>query len=434
MAWADRGAGRVTRPDRRWVLAAGAGLAVATITAGATHVWGPGVPRLHTAPDWYAAHLTNRGARAELDLLNQEWLVSGSVPGRGTDIEDMVRSALLDLRRLTAPSGALAAGAGMKWNYSWPRDAAFGALALACAGHLEEAAAALRFFAPLQLPGGGLESRYLLDGSGVPDARPAQSDGLGWVLWALGSLTAIGLGRLLEAQPSLAVDLRRLATGCLDHLLTSTSAGTTLPVVTADFWEVEQSRASLGLVAPMLAGLRGAATFFTTLDDPGRAARAASAAAAFEPVILSHFGPTFQRHGDRGGRDAGTAMLMPPFTDEQPAVLEAWLGYQQGAARASGGLAPGTDWWQHGESWTPQTALVAFNAASSGRAPLAKQWLTWLDSIRTPWGSLPEKVLNDGAPAGPAPLAWTAALVVLAAYELDRDRQIRTDSVANWVR
>jgi hypothetical protein len=38
-------------------------------------------------------------------------------------------------------------------------------------------------------------------------------------------------------------------------------------------------------------------------------------------------------------------MLMPPFTDEQPAVLEAWLGYQQGAARASGGLAPGTDWW-----------------------------------------------------------------------------------------
>ena len=125
MAWADRGAGRVTRPDRRWVLAAGAGLAVATITAGATHVWGPGVPRLHTAPDWYAAHLTNRGARAELDLLNQEWLVSGSVPGRGTDIEDMVRSALLDLRRLTAPSGALAAGAGMKWNYSWPRDAAF---------------------------------------------------------------------------------------------------------------------------------------------------------------------------------------------------------------------------------------------------------------------------------------------------------------------
>ena len=27
-----------------------------------------------------------------------------------------------------------------------------------------------------------------------------------------------------------------------------------------------------------------------------------------------------------------------------------------------------------------------------------------------------------------------AALVVLAAYELARDRQIRTDSVANWVR
>jgi GH15 family glucan-1,4-alpha-glucosidase len=45
--------------------------------------------------------------------------------------------------------------------------------------------------------------------------------------------------------------------------------------------------------------------------------------------------------------------------------------------------------------------------------------MDWLDAHRTRWGSLPEKVLADGAPAGPAPLAWTAALVVLTAAQLD---------------
>jgi GH15 family glucan-1,4-alpha-glucosidase len=55
----------------------------------------------------------------------------------------------------------------------------------------------------------------------------------------------------------------------------------------------------------------------------------------------------------------------------------------------------------------------------SGRPQVATRWLDWLDAHRTRWGSLPEKVLADGAPAGPAPLAWTAALVVLTAAELD---------------
>ena len=55
----------------------------------------------------------------------------------------------------------------------------------------------------------------------------------------------------------------------------------------------------------------------------------------------------------------------------------------------------------------------------SGRPQLAAHWMDWLSAHRTPWGSLPEKVLATGAPAGPAPLAWTAALVVLTAAELD---------------
>ena len=55
----------------------------------------------------------------------------------------------------------------------------------------------------------------------------------------------------------------------------------------------------------------------------------------------------------------------------------------------------------------------------SGRPATSAHWLDWLNDHRTPSGSLREKVLASGAPAGAAPLAWTAALVVLTTSELD---------------
>ena len=44
----------------------------------------------------------------------------------------------------------------------------------------------------------------------------------------------------------------------------------------------------------------------------------------------------------------------------------------------------------------------------------ATEVLRWLSDHRTDAGSLPEKVLFDGRPAEVAPLAWTAANVLLA--------------------
>ena len=62
------------------------------------------------------------------------------------------------------------------------------------------------------------------------------------------------------------------------------------------------------------------------------------------------------------------------------------------------------------------------HGGTSGHPLVAERWLTWLDGHCTSWGSLPEKVLPDGNPAGPAPLAWTAALVVLTENELATQR------------
>lgn len=404
------------RPGRRHVLALGGGiLAVAAAQVAATRRR-PAVPILHTRPLWYAREVTAPGGLRALDTRQAAWLARGVVPGAGTAVEAMVREALLDLHRLTSASGALAAGPARFWRYAWPRDTAFAAVALGASGHHRDALAALRFLARVQRADGGLEARYLLDGSGVPDARPLQSDGPGWVLWALGRIGA-------QVSPGVVGEdriLRELARRCLTHLLALTADGTRLPPVTPDYWEVRQSRVSLGLVAPMLAGLHAAAGLGAALGNDALAARATRAAAAFGDLVHARFGPSYQRHGDRGGRDAATAMLMPPFVDEHPGVVAAWEDYQRGARRPAGGLSPGTSWWQHGESWTPETALVAWTAAASGRHEVSRQWLDWLDSIRTSWGALPEKVLPDGRPAGPAPLAWTAALVVLTAAELER--------------
>jgi len=56
---------------------------------------------------------------------------------------------------------------------------------------------------------------------------------------------------------------------------------------------------------------------------------------------------------------------------------------------------------------------------SGGRPEISAHWMDWLNDHRTPWGSLPEKVLATGATAGSAPLAWTAARVVLTTAELE---------------
>ncbi len=383
-----------------------------------------GVPMLLTRPDWYRP--LDR-ARGRTDASNVEWLESGRVPGRAGPYGPMVEAALLDLRRLTEDSGAVAAGAGPQWRYTWPRDAAFVAVALDRTGHADDAERILRFLASLQGSDGSLEARYLLDRPGVPDRRPRQEDGPGWVLWALAESSRSGQedsrdgpAPALTRRPlTLPDDLRVMVDRSTDRLLRLTRDGRRMPPASPDYWEVPESEPPLGQVAPMAAGLLAAHTLYVELGDARRAAQVGAAANAFRSVVRGTYGPSWQRHPGSGGRDAATAMAMPPFLPEEVRLAAAWVDYQQGALRPGGGLAPGTAWWRHGESWTPEVALVAYTAAASNRPNIARAWLDWLDAQRLPWGSLPEKVLADGSPAGPAPLAWTAALVVLAVAELE---------------
>jgi GH15 family glucan-1,4-alpha-glucosidase len=336
----------------------------------------------------------------------------------------MVRTSLIDLRQLSAPNGAVAAGAASHWNYAWPRDTAFAAVALARTGHHREALRALTFLQRVQLSDGGFEARYLLDGSGPPDDRARQSDGAGWALWA-----ALEVSRASENGQRPPAELRPLLDDATGFALAATKDGRQLPSPSPDYWEVEVRRTSLGTVAPLLAGLVASQRMYAALGEPALAERSAGAAARLRVLVRERFADEYQRFGagslrslrvGGGGPDAAVTFLMPPFAqDPSPQVVDAWARYQSDALRPAGGLAPGAQWKQDGVSWTPETALVAYTAAMSGRPEVAARWMDWLSAHRTSWGSLPEKVLATGAPAGPAPLAWTAALVVLTAAELE---------------
>src|SRR5690606_41476477 len=66
----------------------------------------------------------------------------------------------------------------------WASDAAFGAVAFAAAGHLDDAVGVLEYLQRVQGTAGRLEARYVPDGSGPPDGRLPQADGTGWAMWA----------------------------------------------------------------------------------------------------------------------------------------------------------------------------------------------------------------------------------------------------------
>ena len=344
------------------------------------------------------------------------WIEDGTVPGAGTPHEEMARVALWDLHLLTEglDSGLLpAAGPAHQWDYIWPRDGAFVAVALARTGHPDDAALVLEHLSGLYLdPLYGFDARYQLDGDRVVvHPRGAQVDGCGWVLWAI-SVTS------KQAKGSSTVsDLRDR---CTDQLLRATGGGTHLAAPSPDYWERSTFDRLLGANAPILLGLRSSAADYRAAGALDRAEDLEVAAASFRGQVDDYFGPTFWRTGKGGGLDAATAMLMPPFDAEPlPGVREAWAGYQREAQRPGGGLAPGSHWKQDGVSWTPEVALVAYTAAADGQAEVATHWLDWLEAHRAPWGSLPEKVGAGGEPGGPAPLGWTSSLVLLTLAELD---------------
>jgi GH15 family glucan-1,4-alpha-glucosidase len=348
-----------------------------------------------------------------------QWTRAAAAPGVGSAYEGMIDDAIIDIRTLTLDSGAVVAGWSPRWRYVWPRDASFVAVAMAELGQYEDALALLEFLAGVQYSDGRFEARFLPDGTGVPDDRGIQLDGSGWVLWASGEVVARmpavdHADALIRLHPLIARSSRTL------RQAKDTSDG--LPPPSPDFWETPASQPTLGTAAPWLAGARTSAELARRAGDDAREREMTELADHLAGAVHEHFAPTYPRMPGRADPDAAVAFLLPPFTEAaDPEIVAAWRRAAQMMERPAGGVAPGAGWKNDGVSWTPQTSLFAWVAASIGQCADAEYWLDWLDAHRTPSGSLPEKVLADGSPAAVAPLTWTAAIVILAVAAWDEN-------------
>ncbi|MFD9261835.1 hypothetical protein, partial [Streptomyces sp. NPDC059538] len=89
------------------------------------------------------------GALAQIEE-SRAWLAAGRVPGATDAQRAASQRALLSMRALLKPGGAFAAAWAPAWEYSWPRDGAFAAVAFAATGHHEEAYRILRYDARTQ--------------------------------------------------------------------------------------------------------------------------------------------------------------------------------------------------------------------------------------------------------------------------------------------
>lgn len=430
-------------PSRRAVIRLAVGGAIAVATAGGVtlhrsrHVEVPLLcetvalrarGQLDQVPTASPRGLVVPGTRVFQDALESEalaqdqraWLSGGAPWTRRTGPwADLLETASLDLHVLTVVNPPGVAAWPSYWRYVWPRDASHAAVALARSGRAGEAQSVLAFLADVQDPSGWFEARYLPDGSGPPDARKRQLDGTGWVLWASAEVAE----QLPAADArALATTLRPLVDRCLALIHAQTSSATGLPAPSPDYWEVDEDTLTLGTAAPLAAGLWGAGRLLALAGDAAASQRAFTAEHRLRSAIDEGFAPgSYPRHLGSDNPDAAIAFLLPPYAESvRPAVLAALVSAQSRMRRANGGLAPGSSWKQDGIAWTPETAQFALAHASCGRPEDAARLLTWLAEHRTAYGSLPEKVLHNGAPAGPAPLSWTAALVMLAIEALTR--------------
>jgi len=343
-----------------------------------------------------------------------KWLASGTMPGTGTPAGSMAAQALLDLRLSTRPNGAVVAGWHGIWEYTWPRDSSWAAVAFAVTGHGTDALRVLRFLRTVQLRDGWWAARYRLGGRPVRDGRPAELDADGWVPWATWEwFETSGPGRPATVRALTGLwPMIRSAADAAERSLSPSG----LPGPAVDYWE-HGAQVTLGTAAPLLTGLRAAADLADALGRRAAAKSWAAAAARLSGAIGSAFGCYgFNRlPHDSSDPDASVTFLGPPFGPASGPLRRAVARAGRALTLPDGGMLPGTDWpGNRSTAWTAETAFFALSDAATGQHTRAAAILSWLAAHRTPLGALPEQVTAAGRPASVAPLAWTDAAVVLA--------------------
>ncbi len=305
------------------------------------------------------------------------------------------------------------------YGFVWGRDLAFIVLGLLAAGRTDLAARALRWLPSAQEPEGLWLQRHWTDGSLAPSWCKHQLDETGAILFAYEAAWR----ELGDAQ--LDADLWPSARRAAEFLL-GTIEEDGIPCATADLWEERDGRHAF-TAAAIYGGLRAAAAMARRHEphlSDSYEATAEVVREAIERELWSDFHGHYLRSLGDPVLDVSLLGLAWPFAAVDPAgermratvaALEAELGdVEHGVARYAGDTYAGGNDWVLAALWLGLWCRQVGDTAGLDRS------LGYAVRAQTSLGLLPEQVTEEGEPAWVVPLAWSHAMLLLAARpELD---------------
>ena len=430
---------RVVFYRRNVALALGAAGATAFGTGLGSTEGGVSVPFDGSAVVALAFGASSREAVARLDAaLQQDFdeLVSGRVRHDATRIADaqppatdtpelgpLYRRTLLALDLLTdRDSGAVIAAPELDpefeqsggYGFVWGRDLAFIVLAFLAAGRSDLAARALRWLPRAQEPEGLWLQRHWTDGSLAPSWCRHQLDETGAILFAYETAWRELQDRTLDA------DLWPSALRAAEFLV-GTIEGDGIPTATADLWEEREGRHAF-TAAAIYGGLRAAAAM-ARRHEPGLTDRYESAAEtvreAIERELWSEFHGRYLRSIGDPTLDVSLLGLAWPFAAVDPggermratvAALQDKLACPKGSVLRYEG-----DTYAGGHRWVLAALWLGLWHRQVGDVSGLERALEYALGAQTALGLLPEQVTENGDPAWVVPLAWSHAMLLLAA-------------------
>jgi glucoamylase len=300
------------------------------------------------------------------------------------------------------------------YGFVWGRDLAFIVLAFLAAGRDDLAKRALRWLPTAQEPEGLWLQRHWTDGSLAPSWCRHQLDETGAILFAYEAAWQELQDKTLDA------DLWQSAKRAADFLL-GTIEDDGLPVATADLWEEREGRHAF-TAAAVSGGLRAAAAMARRHEPPlaeGYEAAAEVVREAIERELWSDFHGRYLRSLADPTLDVSLLGLAWPFQAVDPggermratiAALQAELGCEAGSLRRYTG-----DTYAGGNRWILAALWLGLWHRQVGDAAGLQRALEYALSAQTSLGLLPEQVTENGDPAWVVPLAWSHAMLLLAA-------------------
>jgi len=300
------------------------------------------------------------------------------------------------------------------YGFVWGRDLAFIVLAFLAAARDDLAEGALRWLPRAQEPEGLWLQRHWTDGSLAPSWCKHQLDETGAILFSYEAAWQALRNRALDAE--LWPSARRAA-----EFLLGTIEDDGIPCETADLWEERDGRHAF-TAAAIYGGLRAAASL-ARRHEPGLAdtywAAAEVIQEAIERELWSDFHGRYLRSIGDPTPDVSLLGLAWPFAAVDPAgerMRATVAGLESELREASGGVMRyAGDTYAGGNKWVLAALWLGLWHRQVGDAAGLERSLEYALFAQTDLGLLPEQVTDDGEPAWVVPLAWSHAMLLLAA-------------------